>query len=360
MREEGTASRSIWTRGRDAATSGKGCQARVRGLTGAARTRMVAAVQAALYPGLLALGCAVLMDAWVRLPSALHPVAWFGKLAQLGIAHAPLARRGPALTTGLLLALGLPALACGVATGMLWLGARAHIGLSLALQVLVLYACVCLYGLLDAARELDRALDRGLPEARARLSWLCSRDPSELDEPALVNGAIESLAENLSDSVVAPLFYLCCFGLPGAVAYRAINTLDAMIGYRGRYEWLGKAAARLDDVANWLPARLTASLLWLAAVSGRRSQQLSLARGLAVWRADRARTPSPNGGHPMAMAAGLLGVRLDKPDCYALGAELPQPLRADLRRALGLCRRAGLLAFALAGLWLWKRGGGLV
>jgi len=321
---------------------------------------MVAAVQAALYPGLLALGCAVLMDAFVRLPSALHPVAWFGKLAQVGIAHAPLARARSAFGAGLVLALGLPALACALVLGALWLSARAHAGLSLALQALVLYACVCLYGLLDAARELDRALDEGLPAARARLSWLCSRDAAQLEEPDLVNGAIESLAENLSDSVVAPLFYLACFGLPGAVAYRAINTLDAMIGYRGRYEWLGKAAARLDDVANLLPARLTALLLWLAALSCSRSQRLSVQRGLDVWRADRRRTPSPNGGHPMAMAAGLLGVQLDKPECYVLGAALPRPGRADLRRALVLCRHAGWLALALAALVLWQRGGGLV
>ena len=321
---------------------------------------MVATVQAALYPGLLALGCAVLMDVWVRLPSALHPVAWFGKLAHLGIAHAPLARAKPAFVVGLALALGLPALASVLAAFALRLSSHVHAGLSLALQVLVLYACVCLYGLLDAARALDRALDVGLPEARARLSWLCSRDPSQLDEPDLVNGAIESLAENLSDSVVAPLFYLCCFGLPGAVAYRAINTLDAMIGYRGRYEWLGKAAARLDDAANLLPARLTTLLLGLAAVSSRRCEQLSLARGVAVWRADRGRTPSPNGGHPMAMAAGLLGVRLDKPDSYALGAQLPAPERPDLQRALRLCRRAGWLAFALTALVLWTRGGRIV
>jgi adenosylcobinamide-phosphate synthase len=173
----------------------------------------------------------------------------------------------------------------------------------------------------------------------------------------LINGGIESLAENLSDSVVAPLFFLCVGGLPCAVFYRAVNTLDAMIGYRGRFEWLGKAAARLDDVLNFLPARATAWLLWLAAVSCRRSQRLSLARGLAVWRADRARTPSPNGGHPMAMAAGLLGLRLDKPGTYVLGEGLATPSRADLPRAVVLTRRAGLLAFALAlGVCVWRRG----
>ena len=223
----------------------------------------------------------------------------------------------------------------------------------------MVYACVCLYGLLQAAQQLGAALERGLPEARAQLSWLCSRDARELDEPALINGAIESLAENLSDSVVAPLFYLCLGGLPAAVLYRAVNTLDAMIGYRGRYEWLGKAAARLDDVLNYVPARLSAGLLYLAAISCCRSQRLDLARGVSVWRADRARTPSPNGGHPMAMAAGLLGVQLDKPGSYVLGAQLALPARADLPRALTLARRAGLLAFALAACVCAWRGGQL-
>ncbi|HTU61956.1 MAG TPA: adenosylcobinamide-phosphate synthase CbiB, partial [Polyangiales bacterium] len=229
-----------------------------------------------------------------------------------------------------------------------------------ALHVIVLYACVCLFGLLHAAERLGAALERGLPEARKQLSWLCSRDPSELDEPGLINGAVESLAENLSDSVVAPLFYLCVGGLPCAVLYRAVNTLDAMIGYRGRYEWLGKASARFDDVLNFVPARLTALLLLIAAASCGSSQRLSLARGVRVWRDDRARTPSPNGGHPMAMAAGLLGLRLDKPGTYVLGKGMPVPTRADLPRALTLTRRAGLLSLLLAAGICAMRGGRLV
>ena len=315
----------------------------------------------AQYPSLLALGCAVALDAAVRLPNALHPVAWFGNLAQLGIARCPAESTRGAFAVGCVLALGLPACAAIVVYGALGWGARANLWCAFGLQLWLLYACVCLYGLLDAAGQLERALTSGgVPAARERLAWLCSRDASQLDEPALINGAIESLAENLSDSVVAPLVFLCAAGLPGAVAYRAINTLDAMIGYRGRYEWLGKAAARLDDVANLLPARLTALLLWLSALSCRHSLQLGLRRGLTVWRQCRGRTPSPNGGHPMAMAAGLLGVRLDKPDSYVLGAELPAPTRDDLRRALVLCERAGWLALGLAACLLWQLGCALV
>jgi adenosylcobinamide-phosphate synthase len=322
---------------------------------------MVAGVTAGLYPGLLAYGCAVLMDATVRLPTRLHPVAWFGKLAELLIRGAPLAGPLRAGVIGLLLALALPWVAASGAQHLLAWAEQLKSGVSLALEALLLYSCVCLHGLLDAARKLAAALrDHDLATARERLPWLCSRDPNELDASALANGTIESLAENLSDSVVAPLFFLLCFGLPGAVAYRAINTLDAMIGYRGRYEWLGKAAARLDDVANFIPARLTALLLMAAGSSLAAQRGVSLRRGLCTWSRDHARTPSPNGGHPMAMTAGLLGVRLDKPGHYVLGEELPAPALADIERAIALCARAGHLALLGAALGLYALGGQLV
>jgi adenosylcobinamide-phosphate synthase len=299
------------------------------------------------------------MDARLRLASALHPVAWFGKLAERVVARAPLAGALRAGSCGVLLALGLPALAVLCVVLALLFCARIHVGLAFGAQVFAVYACVCLYGLLDAGEKLAVALrEPGLEAARERLRWLCSRDPSQIDEAALVNGALESLAENLSDSVVAPLFFLACFGLPGAVAYRAINTLDAMIGYRGRYEWLGKAAARLDDFANLLPARLSVLFLWAAASAGR-SERQRLAAAMRVWSRDHARPESPNAGHPMAMAAGLLGVRLDTPGLYVLGAELPAPTREDLARGVALVRRAGLLAIAAAGLVLFVRGGWL-
>lgn len=332
---------------------------RAHSLTAVRAASMVAAVEAALYPGLLALGCAAMMDAWLRLPSAWHPVAWFGRAAQRLIDRAPTAPEKRAFRWGFLIAFSLPALAALLIWALLRAAFPWH-ALMFALHVTVVYACVCLFGLLHAAQRLGAALERGLPEARKQLSWLCSRDASELDEPGLINGAVESLAENLSDSVVAPLFYLCVGGLPCAVLYRAVNTLDAMIGYRGRYEWLGKASARFDDALNFVPARLTALLLLLAAASCGRSWRLDLARGLRVWRADRARTPSPNGGHPMAMAAGLLGLRLDKPGIYVLGPGLATPARPDLPRALTLSKRAGVLALVLAaGICAW-RGGRLV
>src|SRR5258707_3875514 len=117
----------------------------------------------------------------------------------------------------------------------------------------------------EAQRMRDALAAGSLDEARERLRSLCSRDPSALDASALVAGTIESVAENASDSFVAPLFWFALLGLPGAVFYRAANTLDAMIGYHGKYEWLGKTAARLDDALNFVPARITAGLLLAAA-----------------------------------------------------------------------------------------------
>jgi adenosylcobinamide-phosphate synthase len=290
---------------------------------------------------------------FVRVPDTLHPVAWFGRLAAKVIDLAPTRGALRAGTSGVVIALGLPALAVALVHGALALAEPWPV-VRLALQGLLLYACVCLFGLLEAAGTLAATLrDRGLEAARPRLRWLCSRDPDQLDASGLANGTVESLAENLSDSVVAPLFYLACFGVEGAVAYRAINTLDAMIGYRGQYEWLGKAAARLDDLANLVPARITALLLWAAGLGIR---SVSLARGAAVWSRDHARTASPNAGHPMAMAAGLLGLRLDKPGHYALGEELPAATPEDIPRAIRLCRRAGLLALGCAAVAVYRFG----
>jgi len=291
---------------------------------------------------------AMLAETRLRLPNALHPVAWLGSLASALIARAPLAPPALALVLGACLAVALP---CAVYALTAWLvqATSAWPLAQAAVQGAALFSSIALFGLLDAARTVQRALDAGaLDEARSKLSWLCSRDARELDASGVANGAIESLAENLSDAVVAPLCALIAFGVEGALAYRAINTLDAMIGYHGKYEWLGKPAARLDDLANLIPARLTALLLWLAAITAPASARLSPARGVRTWRRDRGLTPSPNGGHPMAMAAGLLGLRLDKLGVYVLGRELAPPVAGDIARANRLVLRAGLLSFACA------------
>jgi adenosylcobinamide-phosphate synthase len=199
--------------------------------------------------------------------------------------------------------------------------------------------------LTDEVRAVEAALQQGLDAGRRRLAQLCSRDVSQLDTSAVRETAIESLAENLNDSLVAPLFWFAVAGLPGAWAWRAANTLDAMWGYRGRWEWAGKWAARADDALAWLPARLCALLLWRPSFAP------------STLRREARRTPSPNGGWPMAALALRLGVRLGKPGVYLLNPGAPPPDGAALARALRLAERAARTAFVLAALALLARHG---
>lgn len=207
-------------------------------------------------------------------------------------------------------------------------------------------------------RRMADALESGeLAAARALLPALCGRDPEYLDADGLARAALESIAENTSDAAVAPLFWGAVAGVPGLLGYRAVNTLDAMIGYRNaRYRRFGWAAARVDDLANLLPARLTGALtVALAPLLGG-----SAAGALAAWRRDAGAHPSPNAGVAEAAAAGALGIRLGGPTRYAHGTELRPvlgsgraPEVADLRRAVLLSELvqlgAVLVAVAAAG-----------
>lgn len=194
----------------------------------------------------------------------------------------------------------------------------------------------------DEVRAVEEGLSRSLPEGRERLARLVSRPVDTLDETQVRESAIETLAENLNDSVVAPLFWFVVAGLPGAALYRFANTADAMWGYKDHRRWMGEWAARADDALSWLPARLTSLLLTVAA--GRWP-------GWRAMRREAALTPSPNGGWPMGTVALLLGVQLNKPGAYALnaGARLVRP--DDLHQALRWCERTvwwawGGLAFS--------------
>jgi adenosylcobinamide-phosphate synthase len=250
-----------------------------------------------------------------ELPARVHPVVWMGRLIRSAERRLPASGRARQLLGGLALALLVPLLCVALCLGVTYV-LRPVPALGWLWHVLVLTAMFALRALGDAARAVRAALDaRDLGAARDALRSLCSRDPSQLGAEELIGASIESVAENASDSVLAPLFYYVLLGLPGAVFYRAVNTLDAMVGYRGRYEYLGKASARLDDALNFVPARLTAGLLLLGGALLRQN----VARGVAVWRRDAASTQSPNAGRPMATMAGLLGVRLEKAGDYRLG-----------------------------------------
>ena len=204
-----------------------------------------------------------------------------------------------------------------------------------------------------AARDVYVPLAAGdLPAARVQLPSLAGRDPSGLDADELARATVESVAENTSDAAVAPLFWGAVAGLPGLAAYRAVNTLDAMVGHRSpRYARFGWASARADDVANWLPARLTAALtVVLAPVAGG-----SAAGALRVWLRDGAAHPSPNSGRCEASLAGALGLRLGGRNVYGSRVEVrPQlgdgrpPDAGDIPRAVRLSRAVWTAAAGLA------------
>jgi adenosylcobinamide-phosphate synthase len=197
---------------------------------------------------------------------------------------------------------------------------------------LALKLTISLRGLDRAAREVQSTLETdNLPEARRLLSWhLVSRDTSQLDETQVSAAAIESVAENSSDGIVAPLFFFALGGLPAAFAYRFINTADSMLGYHdAEREWLGKVPARLDDLLNFIPARLAGLFIVLSApFCGASATQA----WKIMWR-DSNQTASPNAGIPMSAMAGALGVELEKIDHYALGKGLRPPKPVDLARA---------------------------
>ena len=302
-------------------------------------------IQALLTPSPWALGAAFAIDVLFGEPPArLHPVVWIGRLADACMRRAPAAGPVRQLAFGLGSALLGPGGAAAVACAALAAGASSE-PTRLAVEALLLSSLFAVRALGQAALGVGALLRQArLPDARVSLRNLCSRDAGELAEHEVAAAAIESTAENASDSIVAPFFWYALLGLPGAAAYRAVNTLDAMIGYRGRFECLGKAAARLDDALNYVPARLTAGLVLLAGALERGR----LRPGVAVWRRDAGKTESPNAGHPMAAMAGLLGVRLEKRGAYALGDGGRDAAPGDIERAWRIASRAAWFALALA------------
>lgn len=301
----------------------------------------------AAWVAVAALWVALCIDNWLGEPPArLHPVVWIGRyLAWIGqvIAPRPGAGRAPRL---LRFAGGALAWCLGAAMALLAacaLGALAH---RLPPWAAALFMASALKPLLawrmlrDEVLAVESALGQSLAAGRTRLSRLVSRDVTRLSVSEVRESAIESLAENLNDSLVAPVFWFVLLGLPGAALYRFANTADAMWGYRGEregrdWEWAGKWAARADDLLSWIPARLTAWLLYTVSLRAERARA-----SLAVLRQEAARTPSPNSGWPMATMAVLLDIHLAKPGVYTLHASGRESAAGDTLRALGLSSRA--------------------
>jgi adenosylcobinamide-phosphate synthase len=299
------------------------------------------ALDPVLVPAVVAL--AALIDvAAGEPPAALHPVVWMGRLIAALERRRPRGRPRAELAYGVFLVLVVAGV-CGAGAVALTL-AFDHLPwwLAVPLSAAALKTTFSLRGLVAAARRVQAALAADTGAARAELAALVSRD-RELDAPHIVSAAVESLAENLTDSVVSPLLYFALFGLPGAFVYRAANTMDAMVGYRGEYEYVGKAAARLDDVLNWLPARLTGVLIALLAPSARGRREAR--------RCVRARphpATGPNKLVTISAMAGALGAQLEKPGVYAVGPP-EHPLEpALIGAAAAVVWRAGAAAVVLS------------
>jgi len=317
----------------------------------------------------VALWLALAVDRWWGEPRAhWHPVvwighylAWAGRWVQRRTVQEPGAADWRAFWLGALVWCAGAAMVCVAAWALQealqtlpW--GLAALGTGLLLKPLLAWAM--LRSEVQAVEcALDPAQGGSLAAGRERLSWLVSRDVAQLTDTQVRESAIETLAENLNDSVVAPIFWFVLLGLPGAALYRFANTADAMWGYPGVYKghnwaWAGKWAARVDDVLSWLPARITALLLLL--VSSVRGPGLA-----ARLRQEARQTPSPNSGWPMAAMALVLDVGLRKPGVYVLNATGRSAAAPDTARALAYASHAllALMLIVQAALLLIAAGG---
>jgi adenosylcobinamide-phosphate synthase len=301
------------------------------------------------WPLAAGLAAGVALDALLGDPRRGHPVAAFGRAATALEArdYADSRRRGAAHAAACVLAVTLPAV-----------GLQRHTrGRPLTRVTAAALAGWAVTGARSLHHEAERArfpLSRhDLASAREVLPSLCGRDPSQLDETEIARAVIESVAENTSDAVVAPLLWGAVAGIPGLVAYRAINTLDAMVGHHSaRYENFGWASARLDDVANWVPARVTAAL---TAACAPLVTRVHPGKVIDTVRRDGGHHPSPNAGRCEAAFAAALGVRLGGTNVYGGVAETRPGLGGgrvsdpdDIRHAIVLSRAVTICATALA------------
>jgi len=314
-------------------------------------------MQSGIYLPTAAIAAALALDLMLGDPSWMpHPVRFIGRAVALGEGRMRTGEpradlwRGALVTFGIVIATALAAsVAIAIASAIAnWLGVAA--------AILIAWTTLALNGLDRAAGEVEQTLGRGRDDlARAALPALVGRDPATLDRDAMVRATVESVAENCSDGVLAPLCFLFVGGPVLALAYKAINTLDSMLGYRdARYLYFGRVAARLDDAANFVPARITALCLAAAAA-------LTLGRGgaaLDACRADARKHASPNAGFPEATMGGALGIELGGDAVYAgevehrarLGRAERAATVADIAAARYLMRVATAIGFCLLAL----------
>ncbi len=299
-----------------------------------------------ISPPAAAMGVAVALDAGMgEFPERFHPVAVFGRFVDLFDRE----WRHPQ-AVGVLLALGLPAIAAMLMGGIVTFAIDLHHLSGVVVAGLVLFSTISLRMLLVVVRDVVDLTNSDIARARLEVRSLVGRDTSVLAPSEIRSAAIESLGENLSDGLVAPLFGFAigaqvsvAVGVGMAVWIKAVNTLDSMLGYETKD--IGWASARLDDLVMWIPARLTAILISVAARDPR-----SLLRARPFVNKPR----SPNSGWPMATIAEVLGVRLQKPGEYTLNPSGQDPTSDHARRAIRVAAVAGFLAVAITGVTVWS------
>jgi adenosylcobinamide-phosphate synthase len=274
-------------------------------------------------------------------PAKVHPVVWIGKLIAFLRARGP-----PTRASGI--ALAIIVIAVTVLSGHLAVKAAGYVPLlPLLVSAYLFKSTFAIHCLLQVSRDIGRMIDRDMDGARSMLPALVGRDTTSLSKSQASSAVIESLSENYVDSILSPIFYYLLFapfglGLEAALAFKAISTMDSMIGYKTKgLKELGFAGAKLDDLANFLPARL--SILFIALARPVRASA-ALRAALRYHRA----TPSPNSGWPMAALAGALNIRLEKPGYYVLVEEGMVPETSDVPRALHLMQTAIALTLAAA------------
>jgi adenosylcobinamide-phosphate synthase len=256
------------------------------------------------------------------------------------------------LMAGAVVAVGVPFAAALCARAILKGARQLHPCLEIAAEVWLASTCLATRNLLDEAEEVIRALESGnINRARMRLARIVGRDTNTLDEAEICRALVETLAESLSDGIIAPLFFLALGGVPLAMAYKAVNTLDSMIGHKDEaYLYFGRVAARIDDIANCIPARISALLLCLV---GAFAPGASGTRGSRIWLRDGSKHASPNAGQAEAAMAGLVGVQLGGTNCYGdevvesahLGEEFPPANRLAARQAWKAVALVSVLGF---------------
>ena len=248
-------------------------------------------------------------------PSSVHPVVLMGKI--IDILKPPLLvyknKISGFILTAILLVLFI------IPIYFILQFAQFNMIIYILISGFILFTTFAIKGLIKTSNQIKEYIDTDLIKTRQLVSYLVSRDTSTLSQEELISATLESLTENITDSVVSPLFYTFLLGVLGGMAYRVINTLDAMVGYKNEENMnIGWFPAKLDDLANYIPARITGLIMVLsAALIG-----LDWRRSYHTMMEDARKTPSPNSGYPMAAAAGALGVQLVKKDYYTLGADI--------------------------------------